>query len=245
MCDLQTTGRRGWRGWRSFPITQLARATGEWHDLTHCFHDDLPVPHVFEHPRVRRVMTMPEGKLNVTRFEVTVHTGTHLDAPSHLFVDGPAFDEVPLHMLQGAGVVWKLDVGEHDEITPEMLQGMTPKMRPGDIVLLCAGWDKRFGTDTYLLNPALTVAAAEWLVNQGIKALGVDFATPDMALAKRSADFDWPVHKVLLSAGALVAENLTNLAPLANQRVEVVFGALNIKGADGSPARIIARAVEH
>lgn len=244
MCDLHPTGRRGWRGWRSFPAAQMARAAGAWHDLTHRLHNDLPVPHVFAHPRVERVMTMPEGRLNVTRLEIVVHVGTHLDAPLHLFVDGPGFDEIPLEMLQGPGVVWQLDVEPHADITAEMLAGMTPKMRAGDIVLLCTGWDRRFGTDTYLLNPALTVDAAQWLVDQGIKALGMDFATPDLALAKRPADFDWPVHKVLLGCGTLIAENLANLAPLAGQRVEVVFGALSIKGADGSPARIIARAIE-
>lgn len=244
MCDLHPMGRRGWRGWRSFPTVEMMRAAGPWHDLTHCFRNDLPVPHVFAPPNVERVMKMPEGRLNVTRLDVVVHTGTHLDAPLHLFVDGPGFDEVPLHMLQGLGVVWKLDVEPYAEITAEMLANMTPKMQSGDIVLLCAGWDERFGTDSYLLNPALTVGAAEWLVSQGIKALGVDFATPDTALAKRPPDFDWPVHQVLLGSGTLIAENLANLTPLAGKRVEVVFGALNIKDADGSPARVIARAVE-
>lgn len=244
MCDLHPNGRRGWRGWRSFPAAQIARASGPWHDLTHRLHNELPVPHVFAHPNVERVMAMPEGRLNVTRLDVVVHVGTHVDAPLHLFVDGPGFDEIPLQMLQGPGVVWKVDVEPHAEITAEILASMTPKMRPGDIVLLCTEWDRRFGTDSYLLNPALTVGAAEWLMSQGIKALGVDFATPDLALAKRPPGFDWPVHKVLLGCGTLIAENLANLTALAGRRVEVVFGALNIQGADGSPARVIARAVE-
>jgi kynurenine formamidase len=49
------------------------------------------------------------------------------------------------------------------------------------------------------------------------------------------------VHKILLSRGVLIVEHLTGLEPLAGQRVEVIVGALNIQGADGGPARVLAR----
>ena len=243
MCDINPDGRRGWRGWRGFPATGALRAKGAWHDLSHRLDNDLPVPHVFPKPHFSRLMSMPEAKLNLTRIEMVCHVGTHLDAPLHLFIDGPGFDEIPLEMLHGQGVVWKLEVDPFQDITAEMLATMRPAVQPGDVVLLHTGWADRFGSDDYMSNPALTVDAAHWLVDRGVKALGVDFATPDTALEKRPADFDWPVHKVLLSQGTLIAENLANLAPLAGERVEVVFGALNIAGADGSPARILARAV--
>jgi len=49
------------------------------------------------------------------------------------------------------------------------------------------------------------------------------------------------VHKILLSCGVLIVEHLTGLAPLAGQRVEIIVGAVNIEGADGAPARVLAR----
>lgn len=244
MCDINPGGRRGWRGWRGFPVTGATRAKGSWHDLSHRLDNDLPVPHVFPHPHFSRLMSMPEARLNLTKIEMVCHVGTHLDAPLHLFMDGPAFDEIPLEMLHGQGVVWKADLEPFQEITAELLATLKPSLRAGDMLLLCASWSDRWGRDDYMSNPAFTVEAAHWLVEQGVKAVGVDFATPDMALERRPADFDWPVHKVLLSQGTLVAENLANLAPLAGERVEIVFGALNIGGADGSPARILARAIE-
>lgn len=88
-----------------------------------------------------------------------------------------------------------------------------------------------------------TPAAGQWLVDQGVKLLGVDCATPDQALAARTADFDWPVHKILLAHGTLIAENVAGLEPLVGRRVEVFVGALGIRGSDGSPSRIAARAV--
>jgi kynurenine formamidase len=110
-------------------------------------------------------------------------------------------------------------------------------------VLIDAGWADRVGTQTYQQNPALTVDAAEWLVTQGVKLLGVDFATPDLAVDRRPPGFDWPVHHVLLSQGVLIAENLTNLRPLTGRRIEAMFLALNVVGADGGPVRAVGRMV--
>ena len=85
------------------------------------------------------------------------------------------------------------------------------------------------------------MAAAQWLVERGVKLVGVDFATPDLAVDRRAEGFDWPVHHILLSHGVLIAEHLTNLHALAGRRIEAMFLALNIEGADGAPARVVAR----
>ena len=244
MCEISASGRKGWRGWRHWPELALPRPTGPWHDLSHKLHNDLPVPHVFPHPHFGRISSMPQARLNITRIDMVCHVGTHLDAPLHLLVDGPGFDEIPASHLGGPGVVWRLDVQPFADITVAMLASKRPALRPGDILLLETGWSRRFGRDDYYDNPALTLEAAQWLVDHGIKLLGVDFATPDQALPRRGPDFDWPVHQILLSQGVLVAENLADCSALADRRVEVLCGALNVEGADGSPARIMARTVE-
>jgi arylformamidase len=244
MCEVTSQGRTGWRGWRSWPEASAARATGPWIDLTHKLNNDLPVPHVFPHPHFGRIASMPEARLNITKIDMVCHVGTHLDAPLHLFADGPGFDEIPHSHLSGAGVVWQLDVEPFADITVAMLEAKRPRLRQGDMLLLSTGWSQRFHRADYYDNPALTLEAAHWLVEQGVKLVAVDFATPDLALPRRGADFDWPVHKILLSQGVLVAENLADCSALADRRVEVFCGALNVEGADGSPARIMARTVE-
>jgi kynurenine formamidase len=161
-----------------------------------------------------------------------------------MLMDGPDFHQVPATHLHGCGVVWHFDLEPFGLITREMLEAQRPALRDGDMLLIHTGWAQRFGTDTYMDNPALTVEAAEWLVDQGIKLVGMDFVTPDLGLPRRPPDFDWPVHQVLLSNGVLIAENLAEFGHLAGERIELVCGALNIEGADGSPARILARTVE-
>jgi len=244
MCEINAAGRKGWRGWRHWPEASGARAAGPWLDLSHKLNNQLPVPHVFPHPHFGRIASMPQAKLNITRIDMVCHVGTHVDAPLHLFVDGPGFDQIPSGHLSGVGVVWHLDVRPFEDITVAMLEAKRPRLRPGDLLLLDTGWAQRFGRDDYYDNPALTLDAAQWLVDQGVKLIGVDFATPDQALPRRAPDFDWPVHQILLSNGVLVAENLADCSALADRRVEIVCGALNVEGADGSPARILARPVE-
>jgi kynurenine formamidase len=228
---------RFWQGWNSkTPDSQ------SWIDLSHQLRADLSRIAFFPEARFERIMSMPKDPLNATEMQMVCHFGTHVDAPCHFIADGPAFHEIPLDRLCGAGVVVRLTCEPYVLIEPEMLAAAAAELRPDDIVILDTGWAAHFGTPLYEQNPSLSVAAAEWLVERRVKLLAVDFATPDLAVSRRPTGFDWPVHHVLLSQGVLIAEHLTNLRSLPAGRVEVLFLALNIEGADGGPCRVVARA---
>lgn len=66
---------------------------------------------------------------------------------------------------------------------------------PEEMVLLHTGRARLWGSKEYYANPALTPEAGQWLVDQSVKLLGVDTATPDQALPARGKDFDWPSTK--------------------------------------------------
>ncbi len=231
-----------WQGWRS-PAGASLGGAGNWIELSHPLRADLARIPFFPAPRFGRIMSMPRDPLNLTEMQMVCHFGTHVDAPNHFIPDGPAFHQIPIDRLHGPGVVWRVDPEPYGVIEAATLARLTPALRPGDIVLLDSGWAGHFGTHRYEQNPSLSVGAAEWLVAEGAKLVGVDFATPDLAVDRRPAGFDWPVHQVLLSHGVLIAENLTNLHPLAGRRIEAMFLALSIEGADGGPARVVARPV--
>jgi kynurenine formamidase len=227
-----------WQGWRS---AATASGSSAWIDLSHPLRADLSRIPLFPAARFERIMSMPEHPLNVTEIQMVCHFGTHVDAPCHFIPDGPSFDEIPIDRLCGAGVVWRLACEPYAVIGPDMLATARPALQPDDIVLLDTGWAEHFGTPRYDQHPSLGVAAAEWLVGHGVKLVGVDFATPDLAVNRRPPGFDWPVHHVLLRHGVLIAEHLTNLRGLSGRRVEVLFLGLNIAGADGAPCRVVAR----
>ena len=152
---------------------------------------------------------------------MVVHAGTHLDSPRHYFLDGPAFEDIPLDRLYGPGVVWHLPMAPDQVIEVADLERARPQLLPGDILALDTGWSARFGTDTYDRHPSLSVEATQWLVAQKIKILACDFATPDLVYHLRQDGFNWPVHNILLSQGILVCEHLTGHAPLAGQSCRI------------------------
>jgi len=235
-----------WHGWRTFATgpSPAARGNEPWVDLSHQLRADLSRIPFFPPPRFSRIMSMPKDPVNVTEIQMVCHFGTHVDAPIHFIPDGPAFHEIPLDRLYGTGVVWRLPCEPYELIEPERFEQAGPPVHPGDMLLLDTGWAPHFGTERYEQQPSLSLTAAEWLVEHGVKLLGVDFATPDLAVNRRPPEFHWPVHHILLSQGVLIAENLTNLEPVCGIRVEVMFLALNIEGADGAPVRAIARPLE-
>jgi arylformamidase len=80
-------------------------------------------------------------------------------------------------------------------------------------------------------------------VNKQVKLLAIDFGTPDLPTHLRREGFVWPIHQILLKKGVLICEHLTGHESLAGSRAEFFFGALNIEGGDGAPARVVARSV--
>jgi kynurenine formamidase len=96
----------------------------------------------------------------------------------------------------------------------------------------------------------LTASAAQWLVDHGAVAVGLEPASPDPVWAGMYeygwADVDgpnpppWPAHGILLSNEVYIIEGLTNLDRIRGRRVR--FAALPplIPGLSGCPVRAVA-----
>jgi arylformamidase len=244
MCDsgLGSPAER-WRGWPSLPPAAAGEPAGDWTDLSWSLSPEAPRLAVFPAPRVERIMAMPEQPLNVSELHTVVHIGTHVDSPRHFVIDGPAFEEIPLDRLIGRGVVWRIEKPPLGVIEPADLEAARPQLEPGDILAVDTGAQARFGTEAYDRHPSLSVEAARWLLEQRVKLIAVDVPTPEVALPARSADFDYPVHRLVLGSGVLIAEQVTNLGSLAGGSVEFMFCPISIVGSDGAPARVLARRI--
>ena len=90
--------------WLELPRQPAEKRHGEWVDATYPVSPDVPRVQSFPPPSITRVSEMPHKPLNVTRIDTIVHMGTHLDAPRHFFLDGPAMESIPLQRLMGRGV---------------------------------------------------------------------------------------------------------------------------------------------
>lgn len=241
MCEKCQTDK-GWLGWVELPGIKSIAAKGAWVDLSHVLSSDMPRQPFFPEPTFNNFMQAPEDPLNVTHLDMIVHIGTHVDSPRHVYNDGPAFEDIPLERLCGPGVVWRVNADEQGLIGPKELEGALQLLEPGGILLINTGMHHLAFEAGYTDHPSISIEGAQWLIDHQVKLVGVDMPTPDLAHHRRTADFDFPVHRLLLAHGVLIAEHLTNLDELSGQRVEVMCSALNIKGGDGAPCRILARA---
>lgn len=173
------------------------------------------------------------GQVNVTRMNLGVHTGTHVDAPHHFLNDGRTVEQLPLEALTGPCYVVQLPDGV-EAITSEVLD-RTEITRDMKRVLFGTRnshlWSKgetKFQTDFV----AITEDGAEWLVERGVQLVGVDY------LSVAPYDDSTPTHEVLLKAGVVVVEGL-NLSKVMRGFYELYCLPLKIAGSDGAPARAI------
>lgn len=116
---------------------------------------------------------------------LSTHSATHLDAPWHYgpVVEGkPAktIDQIPLEWCYGDGVVLDMRHKSRGEMITvkdiqEALQKIQYKLKAGDIVLLMTGVDKQRNNPEYVrLHPGMSQEATLWLIDQGIRMMGID-----------------------------------------------------------------------
>ena len=213
------------------------RAAGELLDLTMPFSErTIPVPG-HPCPRFEPLTTLERDGVRNTTVTMSIHTGTHIDAPSHFIKDGATIDEIPIDRFRRPGV--RLDLSDMaqpgEPITLEHLQsaGFDPSEARDKIVMLASGWsDQAWETERlYADNPYLAQDAAEALAEASPSALGLDFAVDDTK--------PWPNHTILLGTGVLLIENLMRLPELPRDGFEVMAFPLRLVGENGGPTRVV------
>lgn len=172
---------------------------------------------------------------NLSQVIISSHVGTHIDAPRHFLQDGISLDEIPLDRLIGPAQL--LDFShkkEKETIERVELEAHDAKIREDDIVLLQTDWYKRFPSHAYGYdNPNVSTQAVEYLVEKGIKMLGVEAPTLNWN--------DNPnAHRLLLGAGILLVEGLAFLDKLGNGPFTFYCLPVKIRGIDGFPVRAFA-----
>lgn len=213
----------------------------EWVDLSQ------PFDAVAEHgstppPEFEELSAVSEAGVNVQWIGASTHTGTHVDAPRHFVPGGATIDDLAVERFAGPGVVLDVERTTPGAIDADALADATGTVEPGDVVLVRTGWSDHYGRPAYARYPWLTAGAADWLLDREVKLLGVDTRSPDRPREARPDDWDeYPVHRRLLPAGTLVAENLRIPASLAGDRIEVFGFPVDVRGGDGAPARFVAR----
>jgi len=163
-------------------------------------------------PMLEKVSDMHLGdECNTTVLKACVHTGTHIDAPSH-FLEG-ALDvcSVPLSICCGDCCV----IEEKGLLVGEQVEKYAWMIPPRVL----------FKGDVHL-----TQSAAFVLIDAGVRLVGVE------SISVAPADAEAEVHRLLLSSGIVVLEGL-DLSAVKQGTYYLHAAPLKIAGSDGAPVR--------
>lgn len=203
-------------------------------DMTHAITPDIPVYPGDPAPVLSKLATLTKNGYRSTSLGLSSHTGTHMDAPSHLLPDGRSLDQMPMSQFSGRATV--LDVSGEAVITEAFLRSNYDAIYCADYILFYTGWEDRWGTEDFLEDayPVPDEAAARYLVSRGLKGVGTDALSVDRLSGPQT------VHTTLLKSGAVILENLC-LKKVRGRR-DFLFFALPMKfeNADGAPVRAFA-----
>jgi kynurenine formamidase len=156
----------------------------QFFDLSHPWGHGMPQWPSRANLNVRVVEFHAKDGLLVQQFEGIMHRGTHMDAPIHVAENTPTLTGYPLWRFFGTGVAVSIPKGKWGVVTPKDLQRAEPKIQKNDIVMINTGSHKNYGDnpDYFAYSPGLYKDAAEWLVERGVKLVGIDVQALDHPL---------------------------------------------------------------
>jgi arylformamidase len=174
---------------------------------------------------------------NVSALNFGAHTATHVDAPAH-FIEGAAkVETLALDVLIGEAEVIEApkDARAIDEhfVRTHFTHGTTRILFKTRNSAFWTTDNADFRTDfTYLDSDA-----ARWLVEQGIKLVGIDYLS-----IEKFGNANHETHLALLSHGVVILEGL-NLTGVPAGKYELICLPLRLRSnkGDGAPARVVLR----
>ena len=172
------------------------------------------------------------SKANVTRIDLSAHTGTHVDAPLHFIRDGEDVTTLALETLIGPAEL--VEAADADAIDANVLESLSIPVGTERLLIKTRNsqlWSNpkfTFATDFV----AVTESGAVWLVEHGVRLVGVDYLS--VAPYGNSA----PTHVILLQAGIIPVEGL-DFSTVQPGGYHLICLPLKMDGCEGAPARAI------
>jgi arylformamidase len=181
--------------------------------------------------RLEQVRSHERGDdVMVSRLDMDVHCGTHVEAPLHFLPDGSALDSYALETFIGPAHVVAL--GDADIIGPAELDAARIPDGASRVLLQTRNstfWQDGlapFRTDFVGLSPD----GAAWIVDREIRLIGADY------LSIAPYDIGPETHRILMRGGVAILEGL-NLRGVRPGLYRLWCGPLRLAGTEAAPAR--------
>ena len=184
--------------------------------------------------KARQVMTLAKGDAyNLTRLYMSVHQGTHIDAPLHFLEGGSSTDDFPLETM--VGPVQVVQLGDNIElITKSVLEQCA--IQPDSKRILFRTRNSNYwknGDRTFHKDYCgITSDGARYLAGLGMQLVGMDYLS-----VSPMSDLEEP-HRILMRKGVVILETL-NLSEVTPGVYNLYCLPMKLVGTEGSPARVI------
>ena len=178
------------------------------------------------------IMDSSESFCNLSRLEMSCHSGTHLDVPYHFYEDGKTLDEFSVtDFIKRVHVIEIMDPAQVSESEVDW-----NRIKPGEGVLFKTRNSREelvksgnFVSDFVYLSPE----AAKKVNDCSASLVGIDYITID----KYGAEI-FHSHLEVLGKDVIVLEGI-NLAQVPEGAYTLMCLPLKLSGADASPVRAI------
>jgi len=205
-------------------------------DLTQLISEDMPVYPGTEQPKLTVANTHEKDGFRETLISFYSHTGTHMDAPFHIFADRTRLNDLPAEQFVGKALIIDCrEVGEGGTIGMEYIDKALADQ--AEFLLFNTGWDENWNTEKYFGEyPVVSREVCQYVLDSQKKGVGFDTIGIDPI-----SGGNLTLHRMLLSQRDMVIiENLTNLDKIGGGLFTFAALPLKYKDADGSPIRAVA-----
>lgn len=200
-------------------------------DISRPIHPDMAIYPGNPAVEILQIQQATDNTSALTRITIGSHTGTHIDAPSHIDPLGKGVDSLTLESMIGKAQVADLSLLSSVISAADM---------PGTSCERLLFKTKNSQEDRNRFDSefvALDESAAEECVKRGIKLVGID------ALSIKKKGIKDRVHAILLDAGIVILEGLW-LADVSEGIYELLCLPLPLQSIDGAPVRAVLRTLD-
>lgn len=179
--------------------------------------------------------TIHKDSMRLSRIEIGSHNGTHITVPARHIEGGAETETLPLEML--VGPAWVADLTGltmGTGITVEHLEAAMPDTPVERLLLKTRNsvlWTRDYFQPRFVF---LTPEAAEWLVEKGVRSVGIDYLS-----IERFGSEGPRAHLAILGANGVIMEGLDLTNVEAGREYTLAFLPLKTPGLDGAPARAV------
>ena len=197
---------------------------------------DTPIYPGDPEPSVTVATTLENEGYNLSTLVMGTQTGSHVDAPYHFSNEGATIDQMELDFFLGDAIVVRVtDKKAEEAITMEDIEPYKEQITPGKIVLFNTNWYKKRGTEEFFHHPYVNGEVAHYLVEQGVRFIGIDTINAD-----QTGGTEFPVHDLFSEKRLMIGENWAYFDRIDFENPYIIAIPMKVVGCDGSPVRAIA-----